>query len=699
MPNGIQSGNRPVNITVHNPEMENVGRNQPAEDLQPLITGRLGTGNSFEANSNKAELFSPFAFEQELFDMMGAAADKADGFTAGAYGRGKDKSSFSSLNFDQNTANTNWRQRSDWNNADGVTRGARNDQFGFNSTKIFSGSRAISRDVGIEAKLAGQVKGQHGTASGSVRAYSELGAKASTGFDITNTGFDASVGANAHVVAAGVEAHGQIVSNGITVGGERVDVNADVFGKATVEANAGVSAKIGVDLKEGTAVLEGRLGAFAGAKAYGRARFGVGDILKVGVYGEGWAGIGAEAAGHIKLEDGKFSLGANAGAGLGLGGKVGFQVQFDAKKAAHVAMDVADRDRNGKLTLNDAATGINQSADVAMTGIENAVDSGLNKLDADKDGRFSRRDLGIHAMRMQHQFQQKFDVNGDGKIGFSDAATGLRRSGQKLGQRFEQAGNSVRKGANRVSNFAQDAVDLNNDGKFGVADVAVGAQRTVQAFQRGNQALRSVAAQAGDVIADGSRKLGQAAFSAADVNNDGKLGLNDVVLGANQARAAVNRGLDVAGGAAIRTGEALIDGSKKLGQAAFSAADVNNDGKLGLNDVALGARNTARTVRRAATSTAKAVHGAADRDGDGKLGLNDVALGASQAKEAISDAAVSTGRAISNGAQTVKNAASRFGSEVATQATEAASTLADGASRTYSRAKSTVGRVASFFGW
>jgi hypothetical protein len=68
--------------------------------------------------------------------------------------------------------------------------------------------------------------------------------------------------------------------------------------------------------------------------------------LGAGARGEAWAGIGAAADATIgKGEDGKWHIGAEAGVGLGVGGKLGFEVTVDPG-------EVTD-------TLGDAASALN----------------------------------------------------------------------------------------------------------------------------------------------------------------------------------------------------------------------------------------------------------------------------------------------------------------------------------------------------
>lgn len=82
--------------------------------------------------------------------------------------------------------------------------------------------------------------------------------------------------------------------------------------------------------------------AFAGAKAEGSASADVGGI-GAGVTGEAWAGVGASASADFgKGPDGKFHIGGELGAGLGVGGKVGFQVTVDPGEVIDTVGDAAD---------------------------------------------------------------------------------------------------------------------------------------------------------------------------------------------------------------------------------------------------------------------------------------------------------------------------------------------------------------------
>ncbi|TNE49574.1 MAG: EF-hand domain-containing protein, partial [Deltaproteobacteria bacterium] len=441
-------------------------------------TGPDLNANGFEVGANTGgRVYSPFIHEG-LYDDLGGASTRAKGnVDIGTYSTNGTFSYGGKLSRDANTANNNWSTRNTWKGSTnrsteglGSTRGAQTENKTESSLKV-GGLFVRDRAIGAQAKASGSVEGRYGSASGSARVYSEVGAKGIAQFGLTKTGFTAGATAEARVVAAGAEVSGKISTPSVRVGGQDINLNADVFGRATVEANANVGGEVAFDRDPPKAVLTGKAGAFAGAKAYGRARFGIGDLIKVGVYGEGWAGAGAEASGTIGYQDGKFSLGGSVGAGLGLGGKVGLRVDVDVVKAAQLAKDVADVDRDGKLTLNDGATAITKTADAAMTGVENTVDRTLNAIDADGDGRFSRRDLGLHATRLKANLQNALDANNDGKIGLDDVGAAGRRVGQGLAQGAQALGRGAQalgRGAGELAEAAGKAAhnlaDVNNDG-------------------------------------------------------------------------------------------------------------------------------------------------------------------------------------------------------------------------------------------
>lgn len=151
-----------------------------------------------------------------------------------------------------------------------------------------------------------------------------LGVDGSVGASVTNGQFQAGVSGSAYLAQA--SASGSVEYGVVGAGAE---------GKAFVGADAGVKLSAGKDGVHAGAE------AFAGAKATGSASADVAGI-GAGVNGEAWAGVGAEAHADIGMKDGKFTLGGDVGVGLGVGGKVGFNVTVDPGKLGDALSDGAD---------------------------------------------------------------------------------------------------------------------------------------------------------------------------------------------------------------------------------------------------------------------------------------------------------------------------------------------------------------------
>jgi hypothetical protein len=151
-----------------------------------------------------------------------------------------------------------------------------------------------------------------------------LGGGAAATAGIGRDGLNAQANVNAYVAQVSAE------------GGAQYGI-AEVNGQAKgfVGAEAGAHGAVGLD-----GVRVGA-DAFAGAKATGMLHGDVGG-LGAGATGEAWAGFGAEAdATFGKNDDGSWTVGANAGAGLGVGGKLGFEVTVDPSEVTETLGDAA----------------------------------------------------------------------------------------------------------------------------------------------------------------------------------------------------------------------------------------------------------------------------------------------------------------------------------------------------------------------
>ncbi|MDV6014729.1 putative T7SS-secreted protein [Haloechinothrix sp. LS1_15] len=168
-----------------------------------------------------------------------------------------------------------------------------------------------------------------------------LGAGADSRLSIGSDGLKGELNADAYLLKA--EADGSA---------EWGYLGAGLQGEAFVGAEAGL---------EGSVNTSGvKLGgeAFAGGRAEGGVHGDVGGV-GAGLTGEVWAGAGAAADLNVGMDDGKFTVGAEAGAALGYGGKLGGEIVIDPEKVTDTANDVADAvgnlDRSTVDTVGDAA--------------------------------------------------------------------------------------------------------------------------------------------------------------------------------------------------------------------------------------------------------------------------------------------------------------------------------------------------------
>lgn len=168
-------------------------------------------------------------------------------------------------------------------------------------------------DVGVEANLFetsadGSVQIGDVTLEGSVEA--SVGAEAGAGLTLSSDGVEA----NAHAgVEVRVDAEGSV-----TVGG--VEASASASASAGAEAEASLS--LGPDGLE----VEG--GAFAGAAVEGAAQVEAAGVT-VGTNGELRAGVGAEGSVEFSFDDGRFVVGGEVAAVLGVGGEWGWEITVD----------------------------------------------------------------------------------------------------------------------------------------------------------------------------------------------------------------------------------------------------------------------------------------------------------------------------------------------------------------------------------
>lgn len=190
------------------------------------------------------------------------------------------------------------------------------------------------------AKAEGESQfGDHGKLSGKADVKL-LGVDGAVGASVTDGNLQARAGASAYLAKASAE-------GGVEYG----PAAAKVDGSAFVGADASARASVG---KSGA-----HLGAeaFAGARATASGHADVGGI-GAGVTAEGWAGAGAAGNLDIGTKDGKFVVGGEIGVGLGLGGKLGTQIEIDPGKIADTAGDVGDAVGDGLDAVGDGLSSL-----------------------------------------------------------------------------------------------------------------------------------------------------------------------------------------------------------------------------------------------------------------------------------------------------------------------------------------------------
>ncbi|MFR9674173.1 putative T7SS-secreted protein [Streptomyces sp. TR02-1] len=150
-------------------------------------------------------------------------------------------------------------------------------------------------------------------------------------------GADAKFTAGTHGGNAVAEASGKAY---LAQGSAEGKYEAGVF-EASGKAEGMVGAQARAQGIAGKNGVHGEFEAFAGAKA---AIEGHASVAGVGVGGtaEAWAGVGVDADLDLGYENGKFVVGGELGAALGVGAKLGGSVEIDPGKVADAAEDAAD---------------------------------------------------------------------------------------------------------------------------------------------------------------------------------------------------------------------------------------------------------------------------------------------------------------------------------------------------------------------
>lgn len=182
--------------------------------------------------------------------------------------------------------------------------------------------------VSAEAKVWGAEAKGHGHALGgdvSGKAGVDLlGVEAGAGYGVQ--GGTASANASASAYLARASAEGKY---------EAGPFEASGAAQASVGAEANAAASVGLT------GVHANVDAFAGARASAEGHASVAGV-GVGGTAEAWAGIGAEANVDFGMHDGKFVIGGEVGAALGVGGKLGASIEIDPEKVSDAVGGAVD---------------------------------------------------------------------------------------------------------------------------------------------------------------------------------------------------------------------------------------------------------------------------------------------------------------------------------------------------------------------
>lgn len=614
----------------------------------------------------------------------------------------------------------------------------------------------IREKYGVRGLALGS--GDLGTAQvkGDGYAIGELGADA---YARLNSKDGAVIGANASG-KLGVGASGDLDLNTSKLSLAGVDrplqAGVGVHGEAFAggKLGAGGRAGLGPNFTGG----EVSLGAFAGGEAQGDVHANLGPVGGR-LTGSLIAGAGLGADGGITYDKGQLKFGARAYAALGYGGSVGGEVTIDIKQATQLALaagkkgfELADGDKDGKLTLNDPATHLASAAKGGAKLLDRGATGLINLLDADGSGKFTSDDLKIRlnqagdslgaardrvlagGKQLLDKGQKALDRDGDGQLSFGDVKAGAGQLKDAAVSGLHKVEDTVAKGARRL----HDAADHDGDGKVDLGDVkAYLGDAGTAVLKNGKQVIDTVGkagTQAKDWVVDQAGQAGKAAHDALDADGDGKLSLHDARTIGQHAYKDLSD-----------AGKSVKEHAQQVMHEVHDAVDLNHDGKVDSADALAAGKKVAQTARAAkqlavdtfnrtvtvgaekfeaakqkAAQIGHAAHKAADLDGDGQLGWNDVRTGAGQVNDAVVERAKQAGAIVQHAADrdgdgklgwndvragagqvkeaVVERASALYGS-AKDQVTHAASTVREGFSSAASTVKGTWNRVGNFFGF
>ncbi len=517
--------------------------------------------------------------------------------------------------------------------------------------------------VGAGAATGWRANAKHASGSNAgIDISSNAAAGASYGVSANSSGITAEAAASAEANLVEVKANADAMYQwGVAGVSSPVSVGAGVNGEVRVGANAGASGKVG--LSKDFIGAKGQLGAFAGVEAKADVH---GNLGPLGGKAEAsfLAGAGIGADGEFCYENGKIRIGAKAWAALGYGASVGGSVEIDLKQAVELgivtakkAKELADRDKDGRLTLNDPATAVSDGMVGGAAAIDKATRNTLAAIDADGDGKLTMADASQHVGAAKDAVVAKgkqvlraghdvLDADNDGQLGMGDVtavAQAVGRAGQSVVTKAQQVGEYVLEEAGQL----RDAVDQGiGDAKQALVAAGQKAHAVVDHDGDGHVELTDLMAHGRDardaVVQKGGELLDAGVQKAADVR--------DAVV--QKGGELVDAGLQKAGEAR----DALVAGGQRAAKATHDAIDVNDDGHIDLGDAKAAldasrdkALEVAESVKAGAEKAVERTKDALDVNNDGRIDAADASAAgkaaiekARQARQAVKQQVVAT---------------------------------------------------------
>ncbi|MBN1206135.1 MAG: hypothetical protein JXB05_14555 [Myxococcaceae bacterium] len=164
---------------------------------------------------------------------------------------------------------------------------------------------------------------------------------------------------------------------------------------AWVGAKANLAGDLTIDPSKGIYGIEAGGDAFIGARAGASGKVSFGDYGGVGGSAEAWAGLGVSAKASAKLENGRFKARFELGAALGIGFKLGFNVDINFKKigegiknilnkpvqiAKDVVKGVGDFFKNTGSKIAEGVKNVGNAIADGVKSVGKAIGDGVKKI-------------------------------------------------------------------------------------------------------------------------------------------------------------------------------------------------------------------------------------------------------------------------------------------------------------------------------